>query len=592
MSDNQRPTGTVDLSGDLLRLAVDCLAEQAVVTLDPGGVIRSWNTGAEHLFGYGRTQAVGQPLAAMFPPDGREPDLRIEDLRAVDGAERRSHTRWIRPTHGVSRQVQVTMAPLRRGSELLGYAAVAVEMPGPVNRADTASGSAPLAARMEETTRRLAESNALLATEIADRHQAEAARSRLLRRLVAGEEDERRRIARDLHDDLGQQLVALRLTLEASERDGQQPGSLVRALAMLARIDQDLDFLAWELRPAALDELGLVRVLDTYVTEWSRHAGVRATFHGRIRPGERIAPEVEASVYRIAQEALNNVAKHARARSVNVLLEQRDEALVLIVEDDGVGLQPRDGSETTIGLTGMRERVEAVGGTLDIEPTPEGGTTVRARIPIAATRSSLAVSHHGRLDSAMRAPALAGPLPPASASDAPGAVLASARERLQELQQAVAARDEFIATVAHELRNPIAPLTFQLRLAIDKAEQMAAAGDPPPVEWVLAQLRRIEQRLHRLLETLERLLDVSRLSMGSIDLQPELMDFASAARDVTSGFEAELGVARSKLTFLERRVATGNWDRMRVEQICRNLLSNAIRYGAGQADRGRGRCDR
>ena len=95
------------------------------------------------------------------------------------------------------------------------------------------------------------------------------------------------------------------------------------------------------------------------------------------------------------------------------------------------------------------------------------------------------------------------------------------RARLQELQHAVAARDEFIATVAHELRNPVAPLMFQLRLAIEKAEQMASAGEPLPAEWVQSQLRRIEQRLHRLLETLDRLLDVSRLSTGRIDLQPE-----------------------------------------------------------------------
>ena len=89
----------------------------------------------------------------------------------------------------------------------------------------------------------------------------------------------------------------------------------------------------------------------------------------------RFAPEVEASVYRIAQEALNNVAKHARARSVNVLLEQSEANLVLVVEDDGVGLQPSGREETMIGLTGMRERAAAVGGTLELEPTPNGGAT-------------------------------------------------------------------------------------------------------------------------------------------------------------------------------------------------------------------------
>ena len=154
--------------------------------------------------------------------------------------------------------------------------------------------------------------------------------------------------------------------------------------------------------------------------------------------------------------------------------------------------------------------------------------------------------------------------------------------RLQELQRAVGARDEFIATVAHELRNPIAPLTFQVRLALNKTEQMAAAGTPVSAEWIQSQLRGVEQRLHRLLETLDRLLDVSRLSTGRIDLQAEPMDLAGVVRDVIGTLDAELAVARCTLTLSEHGEATGSWDRLRVEQICRNLLSNAIRFGAGR----------
>ena len=153
--------------------------------------------------------------------------------------------------------------------------------------------------------------------------------------------------------------------------------------------------------------------------------------------------------------------------------------------------------------------------------------------------------------------------------------------RLQELQRAVGARDEFIATVAHELRNPIAPLTFQVRLGLTKIERMTAAGTPISADWVQSQLRGIEQRLHRLLETLDRLLDVSRLSTGRIDLQSEPMNLASVVRDVISTLEAEFAVARCKLNCSDRGDSSGTWDRLRVEQICRNLLSNACRFGAG-----------
>ena len=116
--------------------------------------------------------------------------------------------------------------------------------------------------------------------------------------------------------------------------------------------------------------------------------------------------------------------------------------------------------------------------------------------------------------------------------------------RTAQLQRAVAARDEFIATVAHELRNPIAPLMFQIRLSIDKTEHMDRSGETISPEWACGQLRRIEQRLHRLLETLDRLLDVSRLSSGRIDLEFETVDLAEVVRDVLGSFEAELAVAR------------------------------------------------
>jgi signal transduction histidine kinase len=102
------------------------------------------------------------------------------------------------------------------------------------------------------------------------------------------------------------------------------------------------------------------------------------------------------------------------------------------------------------------------------------------------------------------------------------------------------------------------------------------------VEWIQTQLHGVERRLHRVLETLDRLLDVSRLSTGRIDLQVEPMNLAEVVREVIDAFEGELAVARCQLTLSERGTATGVWDRLRVEQVCRNLLSNAIRFGAGR----------
>ncbi len=587
MSDERLPIGALDARDEILRAAIDGFAEHAFVTLDPGGIITSWSVGAERLFGYARRQAEGLHVSVLFTREDRQSGIPMDMLRQAERHGSVSSNRWVAHADGTRRHVKATLVASRADSRCVGFAGLAHEAPLPAAGDDEEIRRArdTLEGRVEESTRQLAESNALLATEVADRTQAEAGRIRLLRRLVVAQEEERRRIARDLHDDLGQRLTALRLSLEALEASARGYAELSqpigKALAMLAGIDQGLDFLAWELRPAALDELGLAKVLENYVREWSRHSGVRAVFHAETKGGERFAPEVEASVYRIAQEALNNVAKHANAQQVNVLLEQRGDSVVLVVEDNGVGCHPVALNDRNIGLTGMSERAAAVGGTLEIEPTPNGGTTVLAHIPVSTP------SHIGRhrdaasfMDVSSAVSTSLGPVTSSTESD--GAVLSSLRARLQELQHAVAARDEFVATVAHELRNPVAPLMFQLRLAIEKSEQIASAGEPLPAEWVQSQLRRIEQRLHRLLETLDRLLDVSRLSTGRIDLQPESMNLGLTVREVIATFEAELAVARCKLTFTERGDSTGYWDRVRLEQICRNLLSNAIRFGAGR----------
>ena len=565
-----------NLSEDVLRLVVEGLTDQAVVTLDPHGVITFWNAGAEHLFGWRSEQAVRVHVSSLLGPGGSDAGIGTTDLEDVQRQGSVTATRLMNLQDGSAKNVRTTILALRNRTEVLGYGVAAQGFVAPLPADHAAADPAATA----ETHRQLSESRALLAAEIADRTQAETSRARLLRRLVVAQEDERRRLAQDLHDGLGQRLTALRLTLEALDGDrSAQPAGVASALEMLACINQDVDFIAWELRPAALDELGLASVLETYVKEWSRHTGVRALFHARPGHLQRYAPEVEASIYRITQEALNNVAKHARARSANVLLELRDENLALVIEDDGVGFQPTAKGETMLGLTSMRERALAVGGTVELEPTPGGGTTVLACFPTTCghREHSRPAGDTGEVTDADFAHPYRD-----DAIEASGPALTAIRTRLQELQRAVGARDEFIATVAHELRNPIAPLTFQVRLALNKAEQLAAAGTPASVEWIQTQLRGVEQRLHRLLETLDRLLDVSRLSTGRIDLQVEPMNLAEVVREVIDGFEAELAVARCKLTLSARGMPTGLWDRLRVEQVFRNLLSNAIRFGAGR----------
>jgi signal transduction histidine kinase len=151
---------------------------------------------------------------------------------------------------------------------------------------------------------------------------------------------------------------------------------------MVEALDRRVHLVATELRPSVLD-LGIATAVEQFVQEWSATIGVNATFHSSGIERGALTSEAETHVYRIAQEALNNVSKHAAARQVTVLLERRGDGVVLIVEDDGCGFDPaavRDPKEA-LGLVGMRERAQIIGGRLEVETTPGQGTSVFLHVP-------------------------------------------------------------------------------------------------------------------------------------------------------------------------------------------------------------------
>jgi PAS domain S-box-containing protein len=229
------------------------------------------------------------------------------------------------------------------------------------------------------------------AEELAERQRVEHVRTELLTRLIFAQEDERRRIAREMHDQFGEQLTTLARRIEALKEfaDGR-PGliSLIEALEAVSRqIDRDVNHLVWQLRPTALDDLGLRAALANYIKDWSQRVRVQAELHSSGLVEARLPSEAETTLYRIAQEALTNVARHSRATSVDVILERHGDQVVLVVEDNGVGFEP---ARTTskrrgFGLLGMQERATLVGGTLQIESQPGKGTTVLLRMTIGGS---------------------------------------------------------------------------------------------------------------------------------------------------------------------------------------------------------------
>ncbi len=209
----------------------------------------------------------------------------------------------------------------------------------------------------------------------------------LSQRLVEVQEDERRAIARELHDEAGQSLTTLKLGLGLLEREAGQPAQVVaRARELGALVDdvmEELHRLAARLRPATLDRVGLVPALQQFVDSFERASGLRAQFAALGFDGLRLAPELEITLYRVVQESLTNVARHAHATRVDVLLRRQNGRIAGVIEDNGIGFEPSEAFRGgRLGLFGMQERAEVLGGKLQVESEPGRGTAVYLELPV------------------------------------------------------------------------------------------------------------------------------------------------------------------------------------------------------------------
>lgn len=239
--------------------------------------------------------------------------------------------------------------------------------------------------------------------DITERKQAEQIRQQLLQRLVTAQEEERRRISRELHDQMGQQLTALLMGLTAFPEVARLSTSEAATIQLQHLRDltnqlmSQVHRLAWELRPATLDNLGLEAALQQYIEEWSQKWSVPCDFVSRsLSSSQRLPAHIETALYRVVQETLSNVQRHAQATRASVLIERIDDNIVAIIEDNGRGfdqqarktINVRNPKASRLGLVGMQERIDLVGGTLTVESTPDDGTTIYARVPLERRKTT------------------------------------------------------------------------------------------------------------------------------------------------------------------------------------------------------------
>ena len=360
----------------------------AIIFKNTEGIIEEWNVGAERLFGYTAEEAIGQSILIIYTPEDRA--NRISPLEMKIAAETGvcEDERWHLRKDGSVFFASGLLHSIYENGVLTCYVKIVRDLTERVElEAALEESRQILEIKAGERTSDQGESIRILRLEMAANRRKDVLRQRLMQKVINTQEDERKRISRDIHDHLGQEMTALRLQLQAfREQLGNDPKLTERfnkVLETAETLDSTIDFIAWELRPAALEELGLEAAINNYVKQWSNHIQTTAEVHANILSNKRLPLEIEINLYRIVQEALNNIAKHAKANNVSILLEKPKDKIVLIIEDDGVGfdLEEKVNKAEGLGLIGMGERAALVNGEIEIESAIGSGTTIYVRVP-------------------------------------------------------------------------------------------------------------------------------------------------------------------------------------------------------------------
>ena len=220
-----------------------------------------------------------------------------------------------------------------------------------------------------------------------ERAEREKLRTRLLEKVITAQEEERKRIARELHDETGQSLTSLMVHMQMMSQQCPVPElkpQIKEFQRLISQTLEDVHNLALELRPSALDDLGLTAALERYTYEYSQYNSLDIDLLVHGIEEERLPATVETALYRIVQEGLTNVARHAQANTASILIERRNGSVITIIEDDGIGFDPSraDSSRNRLGLYGMRERAELLDGTFYLESEPGKGTTIFIEVPL------------------------------------------------------------------------------------------------------------------------------------------------------------------------------------------------------------------
>ncbi len=332
-------------------------SEDAILSKTLDGTLLSWNRGAEQLYGYTAEEVTGTSLFDLLPQDRRE-EMRhiLQTLREGHNVDHLETVR--RKKDGTLVDVDITVSPLKdeRG-RIIGASAIA--------------------------------------RDITQRKKMEESLRQLSARILNAQDEERRRIARELHDSTVQKLALLSMNLSSIERGGGDPEKLKKTAEasreLASQCAQELRSISYLLHPPMLEELGLASALKIYAEGFSQRSGVALEIE--VEPDfDRLPHEVEIALFRVAQESLSNILRHSNSQTAKIRLS-RNSGIELAIVDEGKGFAKGKRSEVTgdilmgVGILGMRERMKQLGGTLDINSSPTG-TSVTAHLPYVKGRTA------------------------------------------------------------------------------------------------------------------------------------------------------------------------------------------------------------
>jgi PAS domain S-box-containing protein len=373
--------------------AIVAFSRDAIIGEDPRGIVTSWNEGAMRIFGYTADEIVGKPVMRLVPQAQRREEMRfMEKIRAGESVEHFETKRKTRSGRIID--VSLTLSPITdNAGRIVGASKVARDITALKRQEAALLRVAKLTAtnrKLErEAARRLTVEKSLRGSQ-RQLKRSHVQLKRLAQAAIHGREEERLRISHDLHDRIMQILLGIniRLATLSQAKDVSEP-AFKRNVAITRRLVQQSvetvhDF-ARELRPDLLDELGFIPAINAFLKKYLRETGIRArlTVYAEV---ETLGVVTLTTLFRIAQEALTNVARHAKAHSVHIGVRKLPGMVRMTIKDNGVGFDmaamAAGKKSERIGMVGMRERAEMIGGTFIVRSAKNLGTAITVRVPL------------------------------------------------------------------------------------------------------------------------------------------------------------------------------------------------------------------